>query len=446
MAHPHHHLSNEDIIYVIKPKTDYFKILEKEIKGFTQITELKTLGSSGIGSKNEKPKGFKPDIEIISPKNQDITVYFHIPEFNRFLMIKDSSNGIYNKILKKDINTNDQTFLKENISKIYFSNKNANFKLVVDNTPTKLVNDIRQEYLDSAVKQRKALEKKYPQLSQYNFYLQNEPIPKLIYKKIKGIKKDNWNPSDIWGIHKNFSLNELKKDLDTIEDNNFLKLNQYIKDKIEQKQIIPISLKHINKGKEAKLEFKEVKKTENIDVSIKVLSIEIGVKDSNLYLEIRTAKSNSPERYQIRFGKSKSTSVNLETREVNEHLKRYTNHALGAFNKEQFRDLSKHYNKQELTLKEYQDIIKSLYDKTPKNLFFLKYNLNRLPDKYDIKDTAEFYYRILKLDPTTKARHFVALQTIEYFLKLLKNKENQLLAYKLIHKISETSSSYFLLS
>lgn len=445
MAHPHHHLSNEDIIYVIKPKTDYFKILEKEIKGFTQITELKTLGSSGIGSKNEKPKGFKPDIEIISPKSQDITLYFHIPEFNRFLMIKDSSNGIYNKILKKGINTNDQTFLKENISKIYFSNKNANLKLVVDNTLEKLVNDIRQEYLDSAKKQRKALEKKY-QLSQYNFYLQNEPIPKLIYKKIKGIKKDNWNPSDIWGFHKNFSLNELKKDLKNIEDNNFSKLNQYIKDKIDQKQIIPISLKHINKGKEAKLEFKEVKKTENIDVSIKVLSVEIGVKDSNLYLEIRTAKSNSPERYQIRFGKSKSTSVNLETREVNEYLKRYTNHALGAFNKEQFRDLSKHYNKQELTLKEYQDIIKSLYDKTPKNLFFLKYNLNRLPDKYDIKDSAEFYYRILKLDPITKARHFVTLQTIEYFLKLLENKQNQLLAYKLIHKISDTSSPYFLLS
>ena len=363
---------------------------------------------------------------------------------------KVSNKNLETKTIKskKKLSTSDLTFLKENTSKVYFCNKDANLDLVKKNTPAKLKNYIEEDHLQSAEKQRKALEQ-YFNLENYKFYLQNEGLSKLIYDKIKGngIKKDNWNPSDIWGFHKSLTKEKLKKDLKNIEDNNFSKLNQYIKDKIDQKQIIPVSLKHIEKkNRTAHIEFKETPKKET-KVEIKLLKLEVCVKDSNIFIENTIYPENKKEYIQIRFGKATNKIPYLESFKSNLRLTRDDGHSLGSFSKKDFKSLTQKYN-YDLTLKEYQELIISLYDLTPnKNNFFIKYNLNRSTDTYEIKNISEYYNRIKELGDVIRDTHFVTLQMIQNFLKALKNNpSNQLLAYKLIHKISDTSSPYFLLS
>ncbi len=177
------------------------------------------------------------------------------------------------------------------------------------------------------------------------------------------------------------------------------------------------------------------------------MKLEVCVKDSNIFIENTIYPENKKEYIQIRFGKATNKIPYLESFKSNLRLTRDDGHSLGSFSKKDFKSLTQKYN-YDLTLKEYQELIISLYDLTPnKNNFFIKYNLNRSTDTYEIKNISEYYNRIKELGDVIRDTHFVTLQMIQNFLKALKNNpSNQLLAYKLIHKISDTSSPYFLLS
>jgi hypothetical protein len=161
-----------------------------------------------------------------------------------------------------------ETAKQENGSRVYFeliieSNKDPDKDFVeLSNAVKKVYPDVSNDWMESFKKQALALKKYLGNNNKYNYSRDKGFMPFIenIAKKKCGVTvKDRWNPADIYMI-KSTQESAVMKKLDEITDSNdkdanLLSLNSYMRELMNDKIMIPVSLKAIAvKTKDAKAE------------------------------------------------------------------------------------------------------------------------------------------------------------------------------------------------
>jgi hypothetical protein len=117
---------------------------------------------------------------------------------------------------------------------------------LINKLPSNIKKYYDSEYYDSSLKQLNLFKKIIGGSSGYTYERQKQTErTQKIYKlagELTGKLPDNWNPGDIWLIKRNFKLDTI------LESRNANELNESIAKEYKKKNIIPISLKHIDKN------------------------------------------------------------------------------------------------------------------------------------------------------------------------------------------------------
>lgn len=161
-----------------------------------------------------------------------------------------------------------ETAKQENASKVYFSkyiestkvpSESELFPLVVKVYPDLAKNlALREAWMSTFQKQAIAL-KKYLGSNKGYDYSRDEKngfmafIEDIAKKRCGVSTKDNWDPADIYMVRKT-KENAIRKKLDSITKNpdemaNIYSLNAYMRELIQSKDLVPVSLKAISKTK-----------------------------------------------------------------------------------------------------------------------------------------------------------------------------------------------------
>ena len=101
--------------------------------------------------------------------------------------------------------------------------------------------NVASVYYTSAVAQLEEFKKHVPR-GDYVFERQSKDLTKKLYdraRKLTGKSNDNWNPADVWLVHKSFDMTPLYEAKTSSE------LNQLIGEAFQKKELIPISLKQV---------------------------------------------------------------------------------------------------------------------------------------------------------------------------------------------------------
>lgn len=107
--------------------------------------------------------------------------------------------------------------------------------------------NVASVYYTSAVAQLEEFKKHVPR-GNYVFERQSKNLTKKLYdraRKLTAKSNDNWNPADVWVIHKSFDMTPL------YEAKTASELNQLIGEAFQKKDLIPISLKQVQTNKKA---------------------------------------------------------------------------------------------------------------------------------------------------------------------------------------------------
>lgn len=203
--------------------------------GKTVFTLVRNLGKQKVAHAVELSKG-NADIFMKDPRG-------------KIIMVRGTPNAInatFNHHGKTGKSlTNKLTEIKENISMWMFQSAIENGKMMTeDEVIKKLGNDkdhYATVYYTSAVKQATELKKIIKQKG-YHYERQAEDLTKKLYAvatKLAKKQKDNWNPADVWMIHKTYDMKKL------YGANNINELNDEIAVAYKNKKIIPISLKQV---------------------------------------------------------------------------------------------------------------------------------------------------------------------------------------------------------
>jgi len=161
-----------------------------------------------------------------------------------------------------------ETAKQENASKVYFRkyiestkvpSESELFSEVVEVYPDLAKNlALRTAWMSTFQKQAEALQKYLGNSKGYNYSRDERngfmSFIEDIAKSRCGVStKDNWDPADIYMVKKS-KENEIRKKLDSITKNtdemaNIYSLNAYMRELIQSKDLVPVSLKAISKTK-----------------------------------------------------------------------------------------------------------------------------------------------------------------------------------------------------
>ena len=162
-----------------------------------------------------------------------------------------------------------ETAKQENASKVYFSkyiestkvpSESELFSLVVKVYPDLSKNlALREAWMSTFQKQAIALKKYLGSNNRGYNYSRDEKngfmsfIEDIAKKRCGVSTKDNWDPADIYMVRKT-KENAIRKKLDSITKNpdemaNIYSLNAYMRELIQSKDLVPVSLKAISKTK-----------------------------------------------------------------------------------------------------------------------------------------------------------------------------------------------------
>lgn len=138
----------------------------------------------------------------------------------------------------------------------------------------------KSEYLISAIKQNKSIKQfGYRLNTEYKGERQATGFTKELYDKatkISKLHKDNWNPADVWFI-KNSFMSTYKEFVDSIDvkTHSIDHVNQFIKVHIDSKNIVPVSLKHVDEDKAHTELVYFGMKLKNLDFNISYVDMDI---------------------------------------------------------------------------------------------------------------------------------------------------------------------------
>jgi hypothetical protein len=181
-----------------------------------------------------------------------------------------------------------ETAKQENGSKVYFNKYIESSKVPSESELFSVVSSVypdikknpklAQEWLSTYKKQAVALKTYLGTNKGYN-YSRDENTGFMVFiediaKSRCGVKtKDNWNPADIYMVKKNKErtikekINSITKNTDEMA--NLYSLNEYMRELINDKDLVPVSLKAISKSKsQADLELSNMGKSKNKKIEI----------------------------------------------------------------------------------------------------------------------------------------------------------------------------------
>lgn len=174
----------------------------------------------------------------------------------QYKLFTDKDFDKLNELFCEWSNTNFQTTFEENISHI-------------------------QEYVNSGLKSANVFYSydKFKDINPNNYIFERrDENVKKIYNKAKeicGAKPDNWNPADVWMIHKDFDLNSFVKEFDNSIDIKIF--NGRIKQEMENLNLIPLSLKLITNNSIGEITEMNPVSIESLENNIRINTIQFGI-------------------------------------------------------------------------------------------------------------------------------------------------------------------------
>lgn len=211
-------------------------------------------------------------------------------EKNKIIVVKGTNsaiNGSFNHHGKTGMSeTNLLTEVKELISMWMFESLIEKNKLLTEDDVIKKLGNKRDSYrtvyYTSAVKQATEL-KKIIKGSGYTYERQAQGVTKKIYdnaRKLSRKANDNWNPADVWMIHKSYDIKNL------YDINNISELNESIAQAYNKRKLIPISLKQVTDAR-AHLEVNDPARIlqQKLDIDLSIKRIMLSESFSNFTVE-----------------------------------------------------------------------------------------------------------------------------------------------------------------
>jgi hypothetical protein len=303
---------------------------------------------------------------------------------------------------------------------------------LIDKLPTNIKKYYSSEYYDSSLKQLNLFKKIIGGNSGYTFERQKQTDrTQKIYKhagELTGKLPDNWNPADIWIIKKNLKIDTILKSRNANE------LNESIAREFKKKNIIPVSLKHIDKNS-----IGVIKVMDPSNLNSKNTEYDFRYDHTDLSESLNNFILSTKSKFQIRCGFKASAitlNVSLEGRWEGGGVQ------LGGIDAKGYR---------EYVLKEYgynlrggEDISKKDYDEAKKELkeMFNKYS------SYGSVKTYKQTIDIFENGNTLTQKRFCNLMSYMYsFIILPKTKFIQHInfCYYTAQKLSTDSCLYLLI-
>ena len=260
----------------------------------------------------------------------DKEVYLKDTE-NNIIKICGSTNGIQNSFNHDSksgkSNTNFLTELKENISLYLFLNKNVSeskmIEALIKNNKEK--DSYKTLYYASALKQDIILQKHVNTKNGYVGERQADKLTNKLYfiaRKLSKLTNDNWNPADVWLFKEPAKFTKYINDID-IKTYSLAQLNSYIQEKMNNKEILPISLKQVE---DERAEYEIINKDYKVDLNFKLAYVDMDFSFNNY---IPWTISNFAPRCGF---KSSKTSLNVYI----EGRMKGVSYQLGAVDKKAF--------------------------------------------------------------------------------------------------------------
>ena len=233
---------------------------------------------------------------------------------NKIVLIEGSEssiNGSFNHFTANaKSNTNILTEIKELVSMYMFSSYIESGRVLKEEQVRSMVKSYKASYdqffdsfyYESSLKQLNEL-KKYGLKKGYNYERQKGPLTNDLYKtarKLTGKLDDNWNPGDVWMIRKNYNMKPL------IESKTSSQLNGELTKAFKKRDIVPISLKQVEKPKATSSIIDPSKlMTQKLDLDLKFDRVDLSESFNNF---IVISKSG----FAVRVGfKASATTLNV---------------------------------------------------------------------------------------------------------------------------------------
>ena len=406
------HSSGEVFTLSKKPRTDVKSTFSKVKLPVTKISK-----KDYDSSKN------KQEINLFKSGNE-VEVYFKDTNTSYNLKIDDKSfsSFVWNNSKGKS-NTEMLTKIKELISLwvILEPKKDEEYfikKLKESNS--KFSEFYETKFYESAKEQYRVLPKKY-NLSSYYGERQNYDVSKVLYSKMKklvSLHYDNWNPADIWFFK--ISKSQIQKDIkDFVE---IAELNNYVINKINSKEIIPISLKQTTPG-HGKFEYISSKNSADIKINLDITDIDLSDSFNNFIV-------NTKSKFQIRVGfKSSKNSLSV----FFEGRMKGAGYQLGAVDKR--------------VIKEYLNF-KDNIRKVPSTSYVKSVLTSNIKIKNsNFSSINEYIEKFESFDDFQKQRAYNVLLVLDSFLESYKKKGYELmkLCYLSSRKMTDKASDYLIL-
>ena len=216
-----------------------------------------------------KKEGYVPgkSVFLIIRRKVKATKFVEVAKGNKSITLKDdknkivliegsesSINGSFNHFTANaKSNTNILTEIKELVSLYLFESYIETGRTLNEEEVRSMVKSFKGTYdqffdtfyYESSLKQLNEL-KKYGLKKGYHYERQKGPLTNDLYKtarKLTGKLDDNWNPGDVWMIRKNYDMKTL------VESKSASQLNNELTKAFKKRDIVPISLKQVEKPK-----------------------------------------------------------------------------------------------------------------------------------------------------------------------------------------------------
>lgn len=216
-----------------------------------------------------KKEGYVPgkSVFLIIRRKVKATKFVEVAKGNKSITLKDdknkivliegsesSINGSFNHFTANaKSNTNILTEIKELVSLYLFESYIETGRTLNEEEVRSMVKSFKGTYdqffdtfyYESSLKQLNEL-KRYNLKKGYHYERQKGPLTNDLYKtarKLTGKLDDNWNPGDVWMIRKNYDMKTL------VESKSASQLNNELTKAFKKRDIVPISLKQVEKPK-----------------------------------------------------------------------------------------------------------------------------------------------------------------------------------------------------
>jgi len=234
--------------------------------------------------------GYEPGksiFKITLKKTPNPSKFFKVAEGNKSILLFDKNNkkiilegsesginGIFNHYSAKGSKsaTTKLTELKELISIHVFEqflkfDKKIDFEFVDKLLPANLREYNKKEFVDGAHKQLSLwLSKEKGRFKgKYHYERQMDNLTRGMYNKVTkltGLRKDNWNPGDMWLIKNGFKMDKYEKSDDINE------INKMLIEDYNKQNLVGISLKQINPNQKGQIDYINLSKTKKKEIDL----------------------------------------------------------------------------------------------------------------------------------------------------------------------------------